>query len=170
MKLLKISLFTLIAFCLTGCERLASTPYDQLKTKTGATDKELEEGIKLYTAFYVLMRDEIEAGTLKVEDMLEAAKGSKQKLTDIERDDELAAAYTLSFLRTFESKGSEQARDGMAKQLSRFVEAEFPSTESSKMIREKIREYAKTSEAFRALKQKSEQDGGEQPATRSESK
>jgi predicted translin family RNA/ssDNA-binding protein len=77
---------------------------------------------------------------------------------------------TLSHLRTLESKGSEQAREAMAKQLNRFVEAEFPSTENSEMIRKKIQEYAETSAVFHSLKQKSEQAGTGQPATRPESK
>ena len=170
MKLLCTLLFALIALSLAGCDRSESSAYSKLKAKTGATDEELEKGIKIYTDFYILMRDEIEAGTLNVEDMIDAAKQAKEVMATVQRDDEMTAAMTLAYLRTLESQGSERASEAMAKQLSRFVKAEFPSTENSKMIREKIQEYAKTSEAFHDLKQQSEQGGAGQPATRPELK
>ena len=170
MKLLCTLLFALIALSLTGCDRSESSAYSKLKAETGATDEELEKGIKMYTDFYILMRDEIEAGTLNVEDMIDAAKQAKEVMATVQRDDEMAAVMTLSHLRTLESKGIEQTKEAMARQLSRFVEAEFPSTENSEMIRKKIQEYTETSAAFLSLKQKSEQDGAGQPPTRPESK
>ena len=170
MNLLSTSLIAMIALFLVGCDRPEPAAYAKLKSETGATDEQLEAGIKMYTDVYVLMREEIEAGTLNVEDMIDAAKQAKELMAIMQRDDEMAAVMTLSHLRTLESKGSEQAQEAMARQLSRFVEAEFPSTENSEMIRKKIQEYAETSEAFHSLKQKSEQDGAGQPATRSESK
>ncbi len=111
------------------------------------------------------MRDEIEAGTVNADDLLNAAKDAKRVMTTVQRDDEMTAAMTLSYLRILESKGSAPASVAMARQLNRFVDAEIPSTDSSKMIREKIEEYAKTSEAFKALKQNSEvEDGQSLPA------
>ncbi len=169
MNLLSTSLIAIMALYLVGCDRPEPAAYAKLKTETGATDQQLEAGIKMYTDFYISMRAEIEAGTLNVEDMIDAAKQAKEVMATVQRDDEKAAVMTLSHISTLESKGSEQAQEAMSRQLSRFVDAEFPSTETSKMIRKKIQEYAETSAAFRSLKQKSEQDGAGQPATRSES-
>ncbi len=169
MNLFITFLIAMIGLFLAGCDRPEPAAYAKLKSETGATDEQLEAGIKMYTDFYILMRDEIEAGNLNVEDMVGAAKQAKEVMATVQRDDEMAAVMTLSHLRTLESKGSEQAQEAMARQLSRFVEAEFPSTENSEMIRKKIQEYAKTSAAFLSLKQTSTQDGDGQPATRSES-
>jgi hypothetical protein len=165
MKFTYLPFVALIAMCFAGCQRSESTAYAKLKSETGATEEELEEGIKIYTKFYMLMRDEIEAGTVNADDLLNAAKDAKRVMTTVQRDDEMTAAMTLSYLRILESKGSAPASVAMARQLNRFVDAEIPSTDSSKMIREKIEEYAKTSEAFKALKQNSEvEDGQSLPA------
>lgn len=99
------------------------------------------------------MRDEIDGGTIRVKNLVEAAKGSKDVLAAVETSDEVGVIMTLSILRTLESKGSDRASEAMARQLGEFVEAKFPNTERSEQIREKIREYAAGSPAFKALKQ-----------------
>jgi|688.fasta_scaffold882253_1 hypothetical protein len=157
MKLIKILLLSSITVIFLGCNKPETDFYTKLKNKTGATDKELQDSLTFFTEFYVLMSSQIQDGTLKAEDLVEAAKNAKQAMATLDREDELAAAMTLRHLRILESKGIDQAKEAMAKQLSGFVEAESPSTENSQKIRGNIKEYALTSEAFRILKNQSEQ-------------
>jgi hypothetical protein len=158
MKLLTTTFTVACAICLCGCDKGGSNAYERLKSETGASDEELDEGIKFYTKFCVLLHDEIEAGTVNVEDLIESAKDAKEAIAAVQREDEMTAVMTLAYLRTLEKKGSERAGEKMAKQLAQFVEARFPTTDNSQKIREKILEYAKTSPALTALTQQSEQD------------
>ncbi len=146
-----------------GCDSTSNATYDRLKTETGASSEELENGIKLYTDFYIRMREEIDAGTLTVDDMIVNAKRAKEVMSTVHREDEMAALTTLTNLRTLEIEGSSIAADQMVSQLNRFLDANRPDTESARKIISRINEYAETSAAFSTQKQYSEQGAAANP-------
>lgn len=155
MTILKILILTLIALYLTGCNETSSSAssYHKLKQETGATNAELEKVINFYAELYEAMEDEIESGRLTAEDLVSSVKQSSEIMAIIQREDELLAIMTLKYLKAFEEVGADQARELMSKQLIKFTQAEFPSTENSELIRQKIFEYAKKSTSLAPINQ-----------------
>jgi len=136
---------------LCSCDRTPN-PYQRLREKTGASDQELEKGIRLYTEFYILMREEIDSGNLSVEDMIDASKKAKAVMETIQRADELSALYSLTALNLLEKKGTDAAEAFLVERLILFQNAKFPMTQNSEDIRKKIDQYFKDSPAFQKNK------------------
>jgi len=139
-----------LAALLIGCDRESETTFERLKSETGASDEELEEGIKFCTEFYILMRDDIEGGRVDVKDMFKSLERANEVMATIQREDELSAAMTLATLRNLERGGADRAAAFMVKHLRRFLDSGGRVTKNAKLIREKISEYAKTSAAFQS--------------------
>jgi hypothetical protein len=137
----------IIALIFTSCDK-ASDDYQRLLRETGATPQELDRGISLYTDFYIRMKEEIDAGTLSVEEMINASKRAKEVMATIQRDDEMAAIYALTTLRLLDQRGEEAARKFLVERLESFVKADFPTTENSESIRQNIIKYASESDSL----------------------
>lgn len=138
---------------LCGCKQSSDSAYQKLKAETGATDEELEKSIKFHTEVYIALRDEIDAGSLKPQDFVEAMEWQKEAMATMLRDDEMTAVMMFAVLRELETKGSDEAARVMVKRLKSYLETPEPITESSGKIRAKILEYSATSEAFKAYEQ-----------------
>jgi hypothetical protein len=168
MKLLAVLLVTACCINLSGSDKDLASVYEKLKAETGASDEELEEGIKFFTKFYVLMHDEIKAGTVNVEELVATSKSLKKDVKDIvaamQRDDEMTAMMTLLYLKALERNDIDAARELMAKQLARFAEKEDPSTETSRNLQATILEYSKTSPSLKPLIQQREEPGSDPPS------
>ena len=154
-SLRNMPLLSIITICATlilcSCDR-APTAYQRLREETGASDHDLQQGIRLYTEFYISMRKEIDAGNLTVKDMIDASKQAKVVMETIKREDELSALYSLKALQLLEKQGPDAAEAFLVGRLYSFKNAKVPMTQNSEDIRKKIELYSKDSPAFQKNK------------------
>ena len=140
-----LTIFATMILC--SCDR-SPNAYQRLRDITGASDHDLEQGVRIYTEFYIAMRKEIDAGNLTVKDMIDASKKANVVMETIKREDEMSAAYSLATLKLLEQKGSDAAEALLVAHLNSFLNARFPKTPNSEDIRKKIDLYSKDSPAF----------------------
>ncbi|MDA8909179.1 hypothetical protein N9I65_03280 [bacterium] len=153
-----LSILLLVFGCsLASSDEEGFEAYQTLKKETGLTDDQLKDPIKKFAEFARLMEDELEAGSIDPKELIESGKKIDEIIADMQRQDELTAALTFAFLRALETKGADKAAEFMAKELSSFVERDFPDTDGYREIRARIEEYSKSSSAFKRLEQRSEQ-------------
>jgi hypothetical protein len=151
---------------------------EALEKRTGKTADELLPAIEIYASMVEILAEDLESGAVTKEQLVDLKAITKNIMTAVEQDSSMDATTKLVALRSLNGGKVEELkkwlRDGI---VGRYTSIQKREDDSAKAYRTAVdREATKDEDLAKALAtakaatKNAQQDGTEQPATRSQSK
>jgi hypothetical protein len=151
---------------------------EALEKRTGKTADELLPAIEIYASMVEILAEDLESGAVTKEQLTDFKVITKNIMAAVEQDSSMDATTKLVALRSLNGGQTEELkkwlRDGI---VSRYTSIQKREDDSAKAYRTAVdkeatkdEDLAKALATANAATKKAQQDGTEQPATRSQSK